>query len=191
MLNGTSSVIGNSVSKAGDAIGDATSTVRDVASEKGSVLEGIARAAIRALPGVPERLFLSLLDRVGLSRKPARTDGLGAFALGFAAGGATAALLTPMSGPQMRKQIVGALKRLGAASEETASGTQTRVSEPESRETGDAASTSGAAVITINVPNDPTLYKAQFYNQFIVADPKANSLGFAFSNGGAATLGKQ
>ena len=145
MLNGTSSVIGNSVSKAGDAIGDATSTVRDVASEKGSVLEGIARAAIRALPGVPERLFLSLLDRVGLSRKPARTDGLGAFALGFAAGGATAALLTPMSGPQMRKQIVGALKRLGAASEETASGTQTRVSEPESRETGDAASTSGAA----------------------------------------------
>ncbi|MCA8970855.1 MAG: hypothetical protein KDC95_13760 [Planctomycetes bacterium] len=52
-------------------------------------------------------------------------------------------------------------------------------------------STSGAAVITINVPNDPTLYKAQFYNQFIVADPKANSLGFAFSNGGAATLGKQ
>lgn len=50
---------------------------------------------------------------------------------------------------------------------------------------------SGSAMVTLNLPNDPKLYQAQFYNQFVVIDVKANTLGLAFSNGGAAVLGKQ
>lgn len=148
MLNGTSSVIGNGVSKAGDAIGDATSAVRDVASERGAVLESIARTAMRALPGAPERLFLSLLDRVGLSRKPARTDGLGAFALGFIAGGAAAVMLTPLSGPQMRKRIAVAFEQLGSEAEDAAGASRTGASEPADGATegeGAAATATGAA----------------------------------------------
>lgn len=52
-------------------------------------------------------------------------------------------------------------------------------------------SANGSALLTINVPNDAALYQARFFNQFIVVDPQANALGFAFSNGGAGQLGKQ
>jgi hypothetical protein len=47
----------------------------------------------------------------------------------------------------------------------------------------------GTAVVPVSVPNDPALLDAEFFEQFAVLDLAANSLGFAFSNGGAGVVG--
>ena len=47
----------------------------------------------------------------------------------------------------------------------------------------------GAASLPLSIPNDARLIGAQFFNQFIVIDSGANSLGMAFSNGGEAKIG--
>jgi len=48
----------------------------------------------------------------------------------------------------------------------------------------------GAAALTIAIPDVAALVGAAFYNQFYIADPLANGLGLAWSNGGTATIGK-
>ncbi|HIE70343.1 MAG TPA: hypothetical protein EYP98_09245 [Planctomycetes bacterium] len=47
----------------------------------------------------------------------------------------------------------------------------------------------GTAVVPVSVPNDPAILDAEFFEQFAVLDLAANSLGFAFSNGGAGVVG--
>lgn len=48
----------------------------------------------------------------------------------------------------------------------------------------------GAASLTIAIPDLAALVGAVFYNQFYVVDPLANGSGLAWSNGGTATVGK-
>ena len=48
----------------------------------------------------------------------------------------------------------------------------------------------GQASLPVAIPNDPFLLGAPFYNQWIVVDPQANSLGLAFSAGGIGMIGK-
>jgi hypothetical protein len=49
----------------------------------------------------------------------------------------------------------------------------------------------GAASFTYSIPNDIYLLRLAFYNQFVVADPGANSLGLALTNGGVGVIGNQ
>ena len=53
-----------------------------------------------------------------------------------------------------------------------------------------AVGPTGDASVTIDLPNDPALVGAVFYNQFFVVDPPANGLGLAWTNGGAGTIGQ-
>nr|HMQ22819.1 hypothetical protein [Planctomycetota bacterium] len=52
-----------------------------------------------------------------------------------------------------------------------------------------ATNGSGAGALTIGVPNNTTLIGVKFYNQYMVLDAGANTLGLAFSNGGAGKIG--
>ncbi len=52
-----------------------------------------------------------------------------------------------------------------------------------------ATDASGNGSIPIALPNNPSLVGIQFYNQFMVVDAAANTLGLAFSNGGAGKVG--
>lgn len=54
-----------------------------------------------------------------------------------------------------------------------------------------ATDAAGSSKLTISVPNDLSLHRTKFFNQYIVIDSGANALGLAFSNGGAGILGKQ
>lgn len=47
----------------------------------------------------------------------------------------------------------------------------------------------GAASIKIPVPNDQKLIGANFFNQYIMLQAKANALGMLFSNGGEGKIG--
>ncbi len=47
----------------------------------------------------------------------------------------------------------------------------------------------GQAVVTVSLPNDPSLAGFPFYSQWFCLDASANSLGIAVSNAGAATIG--
>ena len=49
---------------------------------------------------------------------------------------------------------------------------------------------SGAASMTLSLPNVSALVAAQFHNQFYVADPLANQLGSAWTNGGTGVVGQ-
>ncbi len=51
------------------------------------------------------------------------------------------------------------------------------------------ANGSGAASLSVPVPNDPTLIGQRAYHQWFVIDAPANSLGIAVSNGGRSTIG--
>ncbi len=48
----------------------------------------------------------------------------------------------------------------------------------------------GGARVLLPIPKLPVLVKARFYQQWLVADPKANLLGLVFSPGGAAVVGE-
>jgi len=52
-----------------------------------------------------------------------------------------------------------------------------------------ATNGSGQASLPLGLPNDPALCGAALFQQWLVYDPNANNLGFAFSNGGVGTLG--
>ncbi len=54
---------------------------------------------------------------------------------------------------------------------------------------GTAVGSSGASSVTVGVPNLTSLIGVQFYNQYFVIDPPANSLGLVFTNGGAGKIG--
>ena len=49
----------------------------------------------------------------------------------------------------------------------------------------------GAATVTLELPNTPALVGVVFHNQFAVVDPPANGLGLAWSNGGTAQIGRR
>lgn len=51
-------------------------------------------------------------------------------------------------------------------------------------------STSGTAVIPIDVPSDASLVGKDFHNQWFIFDSGANALGLSFSNGGTARVGR-
>ena len=55
--------------------------------------------------------------------------------------------------------------------------------------TSTATNGNGQASQLLALPQDPTLCGAQLFQQWLVFDPIANTLGFAFSNGGVGTLG--
>lgn len=55
--------------------------------------------------------------------------------------------------------------------------------------TGVATDANGAASIPYAIPNDKRLVGVQFYNQWVVLDKNANTLGLAFSDGGAGKIG--
>ena len=48
---------------------------------------------------------------------------------------------------------------------------------------------SGNGSLNLSLPNNIYLLGVRFYNQYLVADPPANRLGFAFTNGGAGIIG--
>nr|HMQ23604.1 hypothetical protein [Planctomycetota bacterium] len=48
---------------------------------------------------------------------------------------------------------------------------------------------SGAGTIAFGLPNNLSLVGLTFYNQYIVLDSGANTLGITFSNGGAGKIG--
>lgn len=50
--------------------------------------------------------------------------------------------------------------------------------------------TTGTARVSIPIPNQSTLLGARFHQQWAVFDPKANGLGFAFSFGATARIGR-
>ena len=50
--------------------------------------------------------------------------------------------------------------------------------------------TQGDASLKIGVPNDSRLAGARLHHQWLIVDKAANQLGFAFTRGGTATLGK-
>ncbi|MEZ5988728.1 MAG: hypothetical protein R3F30_06325 [Planctomycetota bacterium] len=52
------------------------------------------------------------------------------------------------------------------------------------------ADTAGKSSFKLPVPNDTGLVNVVFHDQWIVLDPKANTLGLAFSNGGTGTIGR-
>lgn len=52
-----------------------------------------------------------------------------------------------------------------------------------------ATDVTGQSVLALTIPANPTLAGIQFWNQWACLDPTANLFGFAFSNGGAATVG--
>ncbi|MCA8969296.1 MAG: S8 family serine peptidase [Planctomycetes bacterium] len=54
---------------------------------------------------------------------------------------------------------------------------------------GVATGSTGTGSVALNIPSDPKLVGVRFYNQWIVLDKAANSLGIVMSNGGAATVG--
>lgn len=54
-----------------------------------------------------------------------------------------------------------------------------------------ATTASGTGFVVYDVPNDLYLLNLAFYNQAMIAEPSANALGYAFSNGGAAVVGNQ
>jgi hypothetical protein len=43
--------------------------------------------------------------------------------------------------------------------------------------------------LPLNIPNDPLLEGATFYNQALVLDPKSNAFGLGASNGGKSVIG--
>ena len=47
----------------------------------------------------------------------------------------------------------------------------------------------GSASVPLAIPNDTTLRGVLFYNQFLVVDPLANSLGLVLTHGMEATVG--
>lgn len=52
------------------------------------------------------------------------------------------------------------------------------------------ANTSGVATLSFGIPNDLKLVNQKFYNQAFCLDGQTNKLGFVFSNGGQALIGK-
>ncbi|MCA8972675.1 MAG: hypothetical protein KDC95_23005, partial [Planctomycetes bacterium] len=52
-----------------------------------------------------------------------------------------------------------------------------------------ATDASGNASLPVSIPNITSLVNAQYYNQCMVLDAAANSLGLVMTNGGAATIG--
>lgn len=56
--------------------------------------------------------------------------------------------------------------------------------------TGVATGTSGSADTTLIIPNNSQFVGVQFYNQWMVIDQAANSLGVVLSNGGEAKVGR-
>ena len=48
----------------------------------------------------------------------------------------------------------------------------------------------GDATLQISIPLDVKLCGLNFYNQYLVLDPKANGLGWVATNAGKATLGR-
>ncbi|MCA8972570.1 MAG: hypothetical protein KDC95_22475, partial [Planctomycetes bacterium] len=47
----------------------------------------------------------------------------------------------------------------------------------------------GSGSLTLPVPNSTGLIGIKFYNQYIVLDAPANTLGLTFTNGGAGKIG--
>ncbi len=54
-----------------------------------------------------------------------------------------------------------------------------------------AISAAGTGSFSYSIPNDIYLLGLRFYNQFLVADPTVNALGFVLSNGGVGTIGNR
>jgi hypothetical protein len=54
-----------------------------------------------------------------------------------------------------------------------------------------ATDATGNGKLTFPVPNSVNLAGSKFYNQYLVADAGANTLGYAFTNGGEALIGEQ
>jgi len=52
-----------------------------------------------------------------------------------------------------------------------------------------AVDAAGKASIVANLPNDKSLVGVQFYQQIMIVDLGANSLGLVFTNGGAGKIG--
>ena len=52
-------------------------------------------------------------------------------------------------------------------------------------------SAAGEASFSYGLPNDIYMLGLPFYNQWLVADPTVNALGFVLSNGGAGVIGNQ
>ena len=53
------------------------------------------------------------------------------------------------------------------------------------------SSATGSASTTVPIPNDRAFVAANFYNQYLVIDPTANSGGVVFTDAGKATIGEQ
>jgi hypothetical protein len=51
------------------------------------------------------------------------------------------------------------------------------------------ANANGTATWTLNVPNDPSIVSAKFYNQAYVFDPLANPFGMTVSNAAEGVIG--
>ncbi|MCA8973019.1 MAG: hypothetical protein KDC95_24765, partial [Planctomycetes bacterium] len=52
-----------------------------------------------------------------------------------------------------------------------------------------STSAAGSGSLTLGVPNNTALIGVKFYNQYMVLDAGANTLGLVFSNGGAGKIG--
>ena len=48
----------------------------------------------------------------------------------------------------------------------------------------------GSATLTFNIPSDPTLLRRSFYNQWVLFDAPANSLGLTTSEAGHGVVGR-
>ncbi|MFQ5505542.1 MAG: hypothetical protein ACE5F1_12195, partial [Planctomycetota bacterium] len=56
---------------------------------------------------------------------------------------------------------------------------------------GAATDAKGNAAVKLPIPNDTALVGAKTFHQYLILDPKANSAGFAWTAGGALTVGEQ
>ncbi|MDP6929804.1 MAG: hypothetical protein QF412_08900, partial [Planctomycetota bacterium] len=53
------------------------------------------------------------------------------------------------------------------------------------------ANANGSAVLTLSIPNQASLFRKPFFDQFLIKDTGANRLGWAVSNAGEAKVGKK
>ena len=55
---------------------------------------------------------------------------------------------------------------------------------------GQVTNATGIASVPFNLPNDPNLLGSRFYQQWLLVDPQANTLGLITTAGGEAMVGQ-
>jgi gas vesicle protein len=92
-----------------------TSNIGDQVSKTASRAEDVVAEKAHSLGELAEHALVALLSSMGLARKRSPMTSVLAFGAGFASGSAVTAMLSPLSGPELRDRI---MKLFGKATDE-------------------------------------------------------------------------